>query len=89
MKVIDIDPALDEIDDIVDYDDEYGLGYTAGINRVINILDKQPELKVTASWTFTGSDFICSNCKSSQLETVKTFIRTKYCPNCGAWMDNL
>ena len=89
MNIIDIDPVLEEIDDIFDYgEDEYDLGYQAGINRVVNIIHKQPELTDLEDKVVVPTNYReCNSSITGYFATCKCGREVsweRYCPYCGS-----
>lgn len=71
---------------------EYDEGKEAGIDLVLAIIDHLPTIEakpvVRAHWEQDGVWDICSNCKRSTLQPrIKGLPQYKYCPHCGAQMD--
>ena len=65
------------------------------LDGVLNLLEKQPTIDPVkhGHWIFTGRTYKCSNCCLSEDNAVEAdpcdlpMLNFKYCPHCGAKMD--
>lgn len=70
-------------------------GNTDAVDKVLDMLDKQETVDTVkhGHWIFTGRTYKCSNCCLKEDNAVEAdlcdmpLINFKYCPNCGAKMD--